>query len=54
MKLLHASAGFFLGLHFDPKDGGNMFLLSTNPTLNHMELQPKRKEEPFIRVVSQL
>jgi hypothetical protein len=32
---------FLLGLLFDPKDGGDMFLQNLRPSLNQMALQPR-------------
>jgi hypothetical protein len=37
-----ASAGFLLGLIFDPEDRRGMFLRNSGPSPNYMVLQPRR------------
>jgi hypothetical protein len=37
-----ASAGFLPGLHFDPEDGGDMFLLNIRLSPNYTAQQPTR------------
>jgi hypothetical protein len=40
-KLVPASTGFFLGLLFDPENGGGMFLQNVQFSPNCMELEPE-------------
>jgi hypothetical protein len=42
ISLRPASTGFLLGLHFDPKYGGDMFLRSVELSPNYTVLQPRR------------
>jgi hypothetical protein len=42
LSLLPASAGFLLSLIFDPKDGGEIFLLNVRLSPNYMALHPRR------------
>jgi hypothetical protein len=42
LSLLPASAGFLLGLLFDPEDGGNVLLRNMVFSPNYTELQPRR------------
>jgi hypothetical protein len=37
----HALVVCFLDSHFDPEDGGNMFLQNIRLSLNYVALQPK-------------
>jgi hypothetical protein len=42
LRLQPASAGFLLGIHFDPEDGGDMFLRNIGLSPIYAALQPRR------------
>jgi hypothetical protein len=44
-----ASAGFFLGLLFDPEGGGGMFLRNAGLSTNYAALVPRNPYSSYLR-----